>query len=84
MTRGALYHHFEDKQALFRAVPGRTRLLLLNGPAVLPRLLDARRALEIGLVNRVAPAEELARAALVALIAGLLVAARRRPPPSRA
>lgn len=76
MTRGALYHHFADKQALFRAVaeaeakavadeiekaappslfardallaggeaylaamaePGRTRLLLLDGPAVLGR-----------------------------------------------
>jgi len=76
VTRGALYHHFEDKQALFRAVveqeaaliaaeieraapeglparealvkggeafieamalPGRTRLLLLDGPAVLGR-----------------------------------------------
>lgn len=76
VTRGALYHHFEDKAALFRAVieqeaaavadeieraattsrtartalhagsdaylmamtvPGRTRLLLLDGPAVLGR-----------------------------------------------
>jgi AcrR family transcriptional regulator len=76
LSRGALYHHFEDKQALFRAVvereaelvekaieqatptslsardalvrggeafleamsyPGRTRLLLLDGPAVLGR-----------------------------------------------
>ena len=76
LTRGALYHHFADKQALFRAVvereaeqvaeeieaqagtvappaealilggdaflaamavPGRTRLLLLDGPAVLGR-----------------------------------------------
>ncbi len=74
VTRGALYHHFEDKQALFRAVveaeaaavaaeieaaggsgddararllagarayleamaePGRTRLLLVDGPAIL-------------------------------------------------
>lgn len=74
ITRGALYHHFEDKRALFRAVleeearavadeieraapatrsprkallagslayldamtvPGRTRLLLIDGPAVL-------------------------------------------------
>ncbi len=76
VTRGALYHHFEDKKALFRAVveheselvaaaidaaspaskslmealsaggsafldamqvPGRSRLLLLDGPAVLGR-----------------------------------------------
>ena len=76
LTRGALYHHFEDKKALFHAVveaearaveqeieraapddmparqalvtggeayleamaaPGRTRLLLLDGPAVLGR-----------------------------------------------
>lgn len=76
VTRGALYHHFEDKAALFRAVvtaefehvadaintatsgctdplealatgtdayldamtvPGRTRLLLIDGPAVLGR-----------------------------------------------
>lgn len=76
VTRGALYHHFEDKKALFREVvereaeavaseidaaapddlgaqealiaggqafieamrlPGRTRLLLLDGPAVLGR-----------------------------------------------
>lgn len=79
VTRGALYHHFADKQALFRAVveheagevaqeierafgpdpmsarsallagsdayfeamrtPGRTRLLLLDGPAVLGRVV---------------------------------------------
>jgi AcrR family transcriptional regulator len=77
VTRGALYHHFADKQALFQAVvenearavaaeieraapnartaldallaggdayleamraPGRTRLLLLDGPAVLGRV----------------------------------------------
>lgn len=87
VTRGALYHHFEDKQALFRAVceaeaemvateidaaappdlppieallrgarafidamalPGRTRLLLLDGPAVLGHAamseLDRRHA----------------------------------------
>lgn len=85
VTRGALYHHFADKQALFAAVvetesaavaaeieaaapsslepvaalvegsmaylramgvPGRTRLLLLDGPAVLGRMamdeIDAR------------------------------------------
>lgn len=88
LTRGALYHHFADKQALFRAVieseaqavaqeieqasppdlaprealvqggeaflaamaqPGRTRLLLLDGPAVLGRVamdeIDERHAL---------------------------------------
>lgn len=87
LTRGALYHHFADKQALFRAVveneaqvvaqeidraspstlaprealvqggeaflaamaqPGRTRLLLLDGPAVLGRIamdeIDGRHA----------------------------------------
>jgi len=86
-TRGALYHHFSDKQALFRAVvedeaaavaadieadsaglqsardallagakaylaamqaPGRTRLLLVEGPSVLGRdemdVLDAQHA----------------------------------------
>lgn len=81
VTRGALYHHFADKQALFRAVveeeaasvaeeieratpaalsakdallaggeaflaamalPGRTRLLLLDGPAVLGRAVMDR------------------------------------------
>jgi AcrR family transcriptional regulator len=81
VTRGALYHHYRDKQSLFRAVveresaavaeeieyatsapmppgealirggeafleamalPGRTRLLLLDGPAVLGRdVMDA-------------------------------------------
>lgn len=95
VTRGALYHHFADKQDLFRAVveqeaaavaeeiernapttlsakealtkggeaflaamavPGRTRLLLLDGPAVLGRVemdaIDARhgaRTLRVGL-----------------------------------
>lgn len=83
VTRGALYHHFEDKRALFRAViereaadvaadieavtppgnkprqailegtrayfdamakPGRTRLLLLDGPAVLGT--DMMRAID--------------------------------------
>lgn len=87
LTRGALYHHFSDKQALFAAVveaeaaavadeidkatpdeldpkkalitggeaflgamaqPGRTRLLLLDGPAVLGRAamdaIDGRHA----------------------------------------
>ncbi|PBC03657.1 TetR/AcrR family transcriptional regulator [Mesorhizobium sp. WSM3860] len=96
VTRGALYHHFADKQALFAAVveqeaatvaaeidraspaslsardalisgsdaylaamraPGRTRLLLLDGPAVLGRAamddIDNRhgnRSLRVGLV----------------------------------
>lgn len=83
VTRGALYHHFEDKKALLRAViereaaevsasielhsrvpgsaratilegtrayfdamayPGRTRLLLLDGPAVLG--IEAMRAID--------------------------------------
>ncbi|MGC4026328.1 MAG: TetR family transcriptional regulator [Mesorhizobium sp.] len=97
VTRGALYHHFEDKKALFRAVceqearlvaeaieqaapenlslrdaliqggdaflhamaaPGRTRLLLLDGPAVLGRAemdeIDARhssRTLRAGIAH---------------------------------
>lgn len=96
VTRGALYHHFADKQALLRAVveresrsvadeidraapadlapvdalvaggeafvsamakPGRTRLLLLDGPAVLGRgemdaidlAMGAMRSLRVGL-----------------------------------
>ncbi len=88
VTRGALYHHFADKAALFRAVamdeahavaaqitrdssaaedglaagteayfaamtvPGRARLLLVDGPAVLT-------AEEIDEINRIAGAEEL-------------------------
>jgi AcrR family transcriptional regulator len=113
VTRGALYHHFEDKQAIFRAVveaesaavaaaieaadrpemtatdrllaggiaylramrePGRVRLLLLDGPAVLGRaemrrieaehgegslLLGLREALAAS-GRRDAPAEVLA------------------------
>lgn len=109
LTRGALYHHFEDKQALFRAVvereaagvaveiekeagaarsptdalilggdayltamavPGRTRLLLLDGPAVLGRTamdeIDDRHgnrtlqdglaaAMEAGAIRRLPP-----------------------------
>ncbi len=84
VTRGALYHHFEDKRQVFRAViereavrltedirsaagdaagaraamiagtsayfsamavPGRTRLLLIDGPAVLG--FDAMRAIDL-------------------------------------
>lgn len=101
LTRGALYHHYEDKKALFRAVidrearevaalieqsagenlgpheallagaaayfdamavPGRVRLLLLDGPAVLGvtemALIDAAhggRTLEEGLTAAMAP-----------------------------
>ncbi|WP_026616711.1 TetR/AcrR family transcriptional regulator [Ensifer aridi] len=101
LTRGALYHHFEDKKALFRAVierearevaatiensaaegfapreallagaaayfdamaaPGRVRLLLLDGPAVLGvtemAMIDAAhggRTLEEGLAAVMAP-----------------------------
>jgi len=101
LTRGALYHHFQDKKALFRAlierearevarsierstveglspreallagaasyfdamaVPGRVRLLLLDGPAVLGvsemATIDAAhggRTLEEGLVAAMAP-----------------------------
>lgn len=101
LTRGALYHHFEDKKALFRAVvekeadkvaatieelagaglapretllagaaayfdamavPGRVRLLLLDGPAVLGvtemAAIDAAhggRTLEEGLAAAMAP-----------------------------
>jgi len=102
LTRGALYHHFEDKKALFRAVaereagavaasieqatadgltprealkvgarayfdamrePGRIRLLLLDGPAVLGKqemaaidAANAQRTLEEGLAEAMAPA----------------------------
>lgn len=101
LTRGALYHHFEDKKALFRAVvekeagkvaatieksageglapreallagaaayfdamavPGRVRLLLLDGPAVLGvtemATIDAAhggRTLEEGLAAAMTP-----------------------------
>ncbi|MEI2301179.1 TetR/AcrR family transcriptional regulator [Ensifer sp. MJa1] len=102
LTRGALYHHFEDKKALFRAVaereatavaaaieqatakgltarealkvgarayfdamnhPGRIRLLLLDGPAVLGKhemmaidAANAQRTLEEGIAEAMAPA----------------------------
>ncbi len=117
VTRGALYHHFVDKQALFQAVvereaeavaeeierasppalfpkealiagsnayleamrwPGRTRLLLLDGPAVLGRAvmdeIDARhgnRTLRDGLVAAMESGElrPLAPDALTALLA---------------
>ncbi|OCO98775.1 MULTISPECIES: TetR/AcrR family transcriptional regulator [unclassified Ensifer] len=101
LTRGALYHHFEDKKALFRAVaereaaavataiekattgdlpprdalkagahayfdamrePGRIRLLLLDGPAVLGKhemvaidAANAQRTLEEGIAEAMAP-----------------------------
>ncbi|HEV7322086.1 MAG TPA: TetR/AcrR family transcriptional regulator [Ensifer sp.] len=101
LTRGALYHHFEDKKALFHAVaeresrdvaasieqatadgltardalkvggrayfeamrePGRIRLLLLDGPAVLGKhammaidAANAQRTLEEGIAEAMAP-----------------------------
>ncbi|TGQ16756.1 MULTISPECIES: TetR/AcrR family transcriptional regulator [unclassified Mesorhizobium] len=119
VTRGALYHHFADKQALFGAVveqeaaavaaeideasppslsardaliagsdayleamraPGRTRLLLLDGPAVLGRTamdeIDNRhgnRSLREGLVAAMR-AQQLTRLPAEALTA-LLAAA---------
>ncbi|WP_421916822.1 TetR/AcrR family transcriptional regulator [Mesorhizobium sp.] len=117
VTRGALYHHFADKQALFTAVveqeaqavaeeidhasppslsardalvagsdaylaamrtPGRTRLLLLDGPAVLGRAaMDAidnrhgNRSLREGLVAamRARALQKLPVEALTALLA---------------
>ncbi|MER8843654.1 MULTISPECIES: TetR/AcrR family transcriptional regulator [Mesorhizobium] len=117
VTRGALYHHFADKQALFAAVveqeaaavareidrasppslsardaliagsdayltamrvPGRTRLLLLDGPAVLGRAeMDAidnrhgNRSLREGLVAamRTQSMKRLPPEALTALLA---------------
>ncbi|MGF7004680.1 TetR/AcrR family transcriptional regulator [Aminobacter sp. BE322] len=117
VTRGALYHHFADKEALFRAVveqeaatvaaeieraapdeigpreallagsrayleamraPGRTRLLLLDGPAVLGRAgmdeIDGRhgnRTLREGLAMamRAGAMRRLPLAALTGLLA---------------
>jgi AcrR family transcriptional regulator len=114
ITRGALYHHFEDKRALFRAVvrdeagavaqdierkasrglapmaallagsaayldamrvPGRTRLLLIEGPSVLGlaemKALDqdtAARTLAEGLRAAMAPEAGLPLAALTDLL----------------
>ncbi|RWB71091.1 MAG: TetR/AcrR family transcriptional regulator [Mesorhizobium sp.] len=119
VTRGALYHHFADKQALFAAVveqeaaavaaeidhasppslsardaliagsdayleamraPGRTRLLLLDGPAVLGRTAmdeidnhHGNRSLREGLVAAMR-AQQLTRLPVEALTA-LLAAA---------
>jgi AcrR family transcriptional regulator len=113
ITRGALYHHFEDKRALFRAVvadearevaraieqrtpahltptdalvagseayfdamrvPGRTRLLLIEGPSVLGAVemksLDeenAGRTLREGLVAAISGKPTLSAEQLTAL-----------------
>jgi AcrR family transcriptional regulator len=120
VTRGALYHHFADKQALFAAVveaesaavaaeieaaapsslepvaalvegsmaylramgvPGRTRLLLLDGPAVLGRetmdAIDARhgnRTLREGLAAamRAGAIKKLPLAPLTAMLGAML------------
>ncbi|QRY67020.1 TetR/AcrR family transcriptional regulator [Ensifer sp. PDNC004] len=119
LTRGALYHHFEDKKALFRAVaereaisvatsieqatsrdlsarealkvgarayfdamrePGRIRLLLLDGPAVLGKremmaidAANAQRTLEEGIAEAMAP--ETVSAHRLSAMASLLSAA---------
>ena len=119
LTRGALYHHFEDKKALFRAVaereaisvatsieqatsrdlsarealkvgarayfdamrePGRIRLLLLDGPAVLGKremmaidAANAQRTLEEGIAEAMAP--ETVSADRLSAMASLLSAA---------
>jgi AcrR family transcriptional regulator len=120
ITRGALYHHFEDKRALFRAIvaheaeavgedieasapknlppveallagstaylqamraPGRTRLLLIEGPAVLSsaemKQLDddnAARTLHEGLAQALA-ANDTASPLPLGALADLLSAA---------
>lgn len=117
LTRGALYHHFEDKRDLFRHVleaeaatvaeaieaatpahlpptdalmagaiawldamrqPGRTRLLLIDGPAVLGpaeiEALDARNAAG-ALREGLAQALPRARGSRVSALASLLSAA---------
>lgn len=114
VTRGALYHHFEDKRALFRAViereaedvageieasspsgsspreailagtrayfdamarPGRTRLLLLDGPAVLgmdlTRAIDSETAeasLKVGLATLLKGTRNSDKAAMLAVL----------------
>ncbi|KGF70286.1 TetR family transcriptional regulator [Hoeflea sp. BAL378] len=114
VTRGALYHHFEDKRALFRAViereaaevaadieasapdggsprdailngtrayfdamarPGRTRLLLLDGPAVLGmelmRAIDtetAEASLVVGLGALLSGTRNSGKAAMLAVL----------------
>lgn len=118
ITRGALYHHFEDKRALFRAivteeavavasaierqtpahltpidallagsvayldamrVPGRTRLLLIEGPSVLGpsemKTLDENNAawtlrsgLEAAMKTQGAPSSRVPLAALADLL----------------
>ncbi len=107
VTRGALYHHFADKQALFEAVveaesaavaveieagsstsaspiaalhegsetfldamdrPGRTRILLLDGPAVLGRArLDAIDARHAGRTLREGLGQAMAAGAMLTL-----------------
>jgi AcrR family transcriptional regulator len=138
VTRGALYHHFPDKQAIFRAVvereaaevaqaveaadppgaaaldrllagaeayfvamavEGRTRLLLVEGPAVLGRAAmreieaaSGERTLRDGLeaAMREAGADRLPLDALTALLsatfdrAALEIAEGRDPAPYRA
>ncbi len=114
VTRGALYHHFTDKQALFRAVveaesavvadaieqasddhdnvrralvrggeafldamalPGRTRLLLLDGPAVLGRdVMDGIDDAHAGRTLREGIAEGIARGDIEPLPADALAA----------
>lgn len=49
MTRGALYHHFADKQDLFRAVvEAESRAVAGEIEAAAPPALDARQALVVG------------------------------------
>lgn len=49
VTRGALYHHFEDKRDLFRAVLDREARAVVNEiETVAPSTLSARAALMVG------------------------------------